>query len=102
MKPPTGSELQGLPARPRSWTACWLEALKGKDRVRSGLWRSLWLQSGGWAGGLPERGRPGGASCRRPGERGQGQPGERGEGLTEAEAKVSFGMTWPAPILPPL
>lgn len=71
MKPPTGSELQGLPARPRSWTTCGLGALKRKDRVRSGLWRSLWLRSGGWAGGLPERGvsLKEGASCRRPGER---------------------------------
>lgn len=37
-----------------SWDACVLGALQGKDKVRSGLWKSLWLQSegvGGWGAG---------------------------------------------------
>lgn len=37
-----------------SWAACGLGALQGKDKVRSGLWKSLWLQSegvGGWGAG---------------------------------------------------
>ncbi|EPY73032.1 hypothetical protein CB1_056242009 [Camelus ferus] len=32
----------------KSWTACELGALEGKDTVRSGLRKSFWLQSKGW------------------------------------------------------
>lgn len=83
------SEVQGWPARLRSWAAWGLGTLQGKDEVRSGFWKSLWLQSVGGKGLRdlkegPEMGAVIGIQVR-----GAGQPGDR-EGDSEAKAKGEF------------